>query len=71
MDWKEIAAIIGPLLGAGLTGFIFLWREIKEIDRRQTSRMDTMNKLLTDNLIVMKGEIGELKGAAKSQPIPG
>lgn len=66
MDWKEIFAIIGPLLGAGLTGFIFLWREIKDVDRRLGGRMDAMNKLLTDNLIAMKGEVGELKGTAHS-----
>jgi len=34
MDWKEIVAIIAPLLGAGGAGCVFLWREIKDIDRK-------------------------------------
>lgn len=34
MDWKEITAIIAPLLGAGGAGFVFLWREIKDIDKK-------------------------------------
>ncbi len=59
MDWKEIAAIIAPLLGAGGAGFVFLWREIKDIDKK----VDRLGDLLTNNLIAMKGEIGELKGA--------
>ena len=59
MDWKEIAAIIAPLLGTGGAGFVFLRREIKDIDKK----VDRLGDLLTNNLIAMKGEIGELKGA--------
>ena len=59
MDWKEIAATVAPLLGAGGAGCVFLWREIKDIDKK----VDRLGDLLTNNLIAMKGEIGELKGA--------
>ena len=62
MDWKEITAIIAPILGAGGAGCVFLWREIKDIDKK----VDRLSDLLTNNLIAMKGEIGELKGAVRT-----
>lgn len=64
MDWKEISAIIGPIIGAGITGFIFLWREIKDIDKK----VDGLNQLLTNSLLSMKGDIGELKGKSHTHP---
>ena len=37
-------------------------REITELD----TKFDALNHLLTDNLLEMKGDIGELKGASHS-----
>ena len=58
MDWKEFASIAGVVLAI----FGFLWRELRILDRK----IDGLSKLLTDNLISMKGEIGELKGKSHS-----
>lgn len=53
MKWIEFAPSI-----AVLAALITMWWQL-------SSRIDTLNKLLTDNLIVLNRDIGELKGAAR------
>lgn len=52
MDWKNGTLIIALFAFLGT-----MWWQVN-------SRIDTMNKLLTDNLIVLNRDIGELRGQA-------
>ena len=54
MDWSQTAAFFGII---GLIGT--MWSQL-------SSRIDVPSKLLTDNLIKMKGEISEVKGQMTS-----
>ena len=56
MTWKDMLTILGTVLAA----FLFLWSEIKALE----TRMDAMNQLLTNNLIALNRDLGELKGQA-------
>ena len=70
MDWTELAPFIAIL---GALGAMW-WRlnsridtldaKIVQIDAKFDAKFDALNKLLTDNLLALKREIGELKGAA-------
>ena len=52
MDWKNGTLIIAMFAFLGM-----MWWQVN-------SRIDTMNKLLTDNLITLNRDIGELRGQA-------
>ena len=52
MDWKDIGPFIAVL---GVLGA--MWWQLN-------SRIDAVNILLTENLITLNREIGELKGAS-------
>ena len=52
MDWTELAPFIA-ILGALDT----MWWQL-------SSRIDALNKLLTDNLVAPNRNIGELKGTS-------
>jgi len=52
MDWTIAGLIIALFAFLGT-----MWWQVN-------SRMDTLSKLLTDNLIVLNRDIGELKGQA-------
>ena len=62
MDWATLSTIIGAILTTFTLNRLFAWRRADQINRR----FDDLTKLLTDNLIEMKGEIGEVKGEMKS-----
>lgn len=52
MDWKNGTLIIALFAFLGM-----MWWQVN-------SRMDTMQQLLTDNLIALNRDIGELRGQA-------
>ena len=52
MDWTIAGLIIALFAFLGT-----MWWQVN-------SRIDTMNKLLTDNLIVLNRDMGELRGQA-------
>ena len=52
MNWTELAPFLAVLGALGT-----MWWQL-------SSRIDTLNKLLTDNLIALNRDIGELKGAS-------
>ena len=70
MDWTELAPFIAVL---GALGAMW-WRlnsridtldaKIVQIDAKFDTKFDALNKLLTDNLLALNRDIGELKGAA-------
>ena len=70
MGWTELAPFIAVL---GALGAMW-WRlnsridtldaKIGQIDAKFDAKFDALNKLLTDNLLALNREIGELKGAA-------
>ncbi len=70
MNWTELAPFIAVL---GALGTMW-WRlnsridtlaaTIGQIDAKFDTKFDSLNKLLTDNLIALNRDIGELKGAA-------
>lgn len=70
MDWTELAPFIVIL---GVLGAMW-WRlnsridtldaKIVQIDAKFDAKFDALNKLLTDNFLVLNRDIGELKGAA-------
>ena len=74
LDWKDGARVV-TLLAALVTMWWQLdskltW-EIHALDERLTSRIDAMdnkidrlNTLLTENLIALNREVGELKGTS-------
>ncbi len=63
MDWTEIVPFIAVL---GALGAMW-WRlnsRIDTLDAKFDAKFDALNKLLTDNLLALNREIGELKGAS-------
>ena len=63
MDWIELAPFIAIL---GALGAMW-WRlnsRIDTLDAKFDAKFDALNKLLTDNLLALNREIGELKGAS-------
>ena len=71
MDWIGLAPVIAALVGPMLTIVaLAFWRytdNTQEEFRIITGKFDALNKFLTDNLMEMKGEIGELKGQAPTR----
>ena len=61
VNWTEIAPFVVVL---GSLGAIW-WRLNGRIDTLD-AKIDTLNRLLTDNLIALNRDIGELKGASHS-----
>ena len=83
MKWPEIVSLIG-VVAVILSVMVPMWSQldtkiearIGTLDtkfdtkfERIDAKFDTLNKLLTDNLLEMKGDIGELKGQARN-PTP-
>ena len=63
MNWTELAPFLAVL---GALGAMW-WRlnsRIDTLDAKFDAKFDALNKLLTDNLLALNREIGELKGAA-------
>ena len=69
MSWKELApfvAVLGVLIA-------IWWQLDSKIEARTGSveaRIGRLETLLTDNLIALNRDIGELKGAAHSHAPP-
>ena len=63
MEWKEIVPFVVALSAPVLTTVAMWWR----LDSKFDTKFDALNKLLTDNLLEMKGDIGELKGQAHTR----
>ena len=76
MNWTELAPFIAIL---GALGAMW-WRlnsridtldaKIVQIDAKFDAKFDALNKLLTDNLLALNRDIGELKGAAHTHTSP-
>ena len=70
MDWTELAPFIAVLGALGamwwrLNGRIdTLDAKIGQIDAKFDAKFDALNKLLTDNLLALNRDIGELKGTS-------
>ena len=74
MEWTGLVPVIVVLGGIGTVW----WRLNSRIDRLETkfdTKFDTLTKFLTDNLLALnreigelKGGIGELKGQARTHP---
>ena len=70
MNWTELAPFIAVLGALGamwwrLNGRIdTLDAKIGQIDAKFDAKFDALNKLLTDNLLALNREIGELRGAS-------
>ena len=69
MATKEIIAIVGSVIGS----ILVILGTVIALDMRLANRIDALdakierlNTLLTENLIEMKGEIGEVKGQMTS-----
>ncbi len=70
MGWTELAPFIAVL---GALGAMW-WRlnsridtldaKIGQIDAKFDAKFDALNKLLTDNLLALNRDIGELRGAS-------
>ena len=63
MDWTELAPFLVILGGLGT----MWWRlnsRIDTLDAKFDTKFDALNKLLTDNLLALNRDIGELKGAS-------
>ena len=60
MDWATIATIVGVILTTFTINRLFAGRRADKIDRR----FDDLTKLLTDNLIEMKGELRSVQSQA-------
>ena len=58
MEWTELAPFIAVLGALGT-----MWWQL-------SSCIDALNKLLTDNLIALNRDIGELKGASHTHTTP-
>ena len=58
MDWKEVAPFLAVLAVLGT-----MWWQLN-------SRIDALNTLLTDNLIALNRDIGELTGQAHTHLAP-
>jgi len=63
MSWIDLVPFLVVLGGLGTVW----WRLNSWIDRLD-AKFDALNKLLTDNLIVLNRDIGELKGASHTHP---
>lgn len=59
MDWTIAGLIIALFAFLGT-----MWWQVNSRMDTVNNRMDALNKLLTDNLIVLNRDIGELKGQA-------
>lgn len=59
MDWKKEITTIIAVVGI----IIAMWWQL---DSKIETRIGRVETLLTENLLAMKGEIGELKGASHS-----
>lgn len=59
MDWKNGTLIIALFAFLGT-----MWWQVNSRIDMVNNRMDTMQQLLTDNLIVLNRDIGELRGQA-------
>ena len=70
MNWTELTPFIAVLGALGamwwrLNGRIdTLDAKIGQIDAKFDAKFDALNKLLTDNLLALNRDIGELKGAS-------
>ena len=63
MDWTELAPFLVVLGGLGT----MWWRlnsRIDTLDAKFDAKFDALNKLLTDNLLALNRDIGELTGAS-------
>ena len=63
MNWTEIAPFLAVLAALGA----MWWRlnsRIDTLDAKFDAKFDALNKLLTDNLLALNRDIGELKGAS-------
>ena len=70
MNWTELAPFLVILGGLGT----MWWRlnsridtldaKIGQIDTKFDAKFDALNKLLTDNLLALNRDIGELTGAS-------
>ncbi len=63
MNWTELAPFLVILGGLGT----MWWRlnsRIDTLDAKFDTKFDALNKLLTDNLLALNRDIGELKGAS-------
>ena len=58
MNWTELAPFLAVLGALGT-----MWWQL-------SSRIDALSKLLTDNLIALNRDIGELKGASHTHTQP-
>ena len=78
MERKEwLLALVGPVL---MIGMLSLWRytdnteaefrtiteKVDTLDTKFDIKFDGLNKLLTENLIALNRDIGELKGQAQA-----
>ena len=59
MDWKNGTLIIALFAFLGT-----MWWQVNSRIDMVNNRMDTMQQLLTDNLIVLNRDLGELRGQA-------
>jgi hypothetical protein len=63
MNWTELAPFLAVL---GALGAMW-WRlnsRIDTLDAKFDAKFDALNKLLTDNLLALNRDIGELRGQA-------
>ena len=69
MTWVDLVPFLVVL---GVLGTVW-WRlnsRIDQLDMKFAAKFDALNKLLTDNLIVLNRNIGELKGASHTHTAP-
>ena len=70
MHWTELAPFLAVLGALGAmwwrlnTRIDTLDAKIGQIDAKFDAKFDALNKLLTDNLLALNRDIGELKGAS-------
>jgi hypothetical protein len=62
--WWRLNGRIDTLDAKFDTKFATLDAKIGQIDAKFDAKFDALNKLLTDNLLALNRDIGELKGAA-------
>ena len=62
--WWRLNSRIDTLDAKFDTKFATLDAKIGQIDAKFDAKFDALNKLLTDNLLALNRDIGELKGAA-------
>ena len=69
MTWIDLVPFLVVL---GVLGTVW-WRlnsRIDQLDMKFDAKFDALNKLLTDNLIVLNRALGELKGASHTHTAP-